>query len=260
MRNICLLGGFLLFACSANSYQPVPLSDPLSDHAAGDSSSFVKLRSLDQLINTKERYWPFILELKEKATNVVEILPKDNARSDSALYRAQVTTRSPMGAVIYETGGILIDHGWIRILGGGGTRLNRGMPEWNKGKSFNEYGQAPGFYLVADDVLGGFFAVNGGAFGADTKGKVYYFAPDTREWEMMNVTFGEFLSFCFCGDIAKFYGTYRWKGWQEDVKKLDPDYGISCFPFLFTVEGSDIEKVSRMPVPIKELWDFQFAQ
>ena len=29
----------------------------------------------------------------------------------------QMPTSSPMGAVIYETGGILIHHGWLRILG-----------------------------------------------------------------------------------------------------------------------------------------------
>ena len=37
-----------------------------------------------------------------------------------------------MGAVIFETGGILIDEGWLRILGSGHPRLPRSLPDWNK--------------------------------------------------------------------------------------------------------------------------------
>jgi hypothetical protein len=40
-----------------------------------------------------------------------------------------------MGAIIYETGGLLVDNGWIRILGSGHKKLDRNLPEWNKGKS-----------------------------------------------------------------------------------------------------------------------------
>ena len=35
----------------------------------------------------------------------------------------QMPTSSPMGAVIYETGGILIHYGWLRILGSGSFKL-----------------------------------------------------------------------------------------------------------------------------------------
>lgn len=42
---------------------------------------------------------------------------------ETALLATQVTTRSPMGAVVYHTGGILVDHGWIRILGAGECKL-----------------------------------------------------------------------------------------------------------------------------------------
>ncbi len=63
-----------------------------------------------------------------KATNPVEVLPPVEANRKSALVAIQVTTRSPMGAIIYETGGILVDHGWIRILGSGCQRLPRSLP------------------------------------------------------------------------------------------------------------------------------------
>ena len=41
--------------------------------------------------------------------------------------------RSPLGAVVYETGGILVDGGWLRILGSGNARLTRTLPGWNAG-------------------------------------------------------------------------------------------------------------------------------
>ena len=40
----------------------------------------------------------------------------------------------------------------------------------------------PSDLLVADDVLGGFFAINGGAFAGEA-GNVFYYAPGSGEWE-----------------------------------------------------------------------------
>jgi hypothetical protein len=38
-----------------------------------------------------------------------------------------------MGAIVYHTGGLLIDHGWLRILGGGGhPRTQRSLMSWNR--------------------------------------------------------------------------------------------------------------------------------
>lgn len=82
------------------------------------SAQTVKFRSLDELIDPKETAWKEIHGWANEAKNTVEILPKNNANAKKALYDAQVSTRSAMGAVIYETGGILIDNGWLRILGG----------------------------------------------------------------------------------------------------------------------------------------------
>ncbi len=85
-----------------------------------------------------------------------------------------------MGAIAYSTGGILVDEGWIRILGIGSS-CPVVCPSGTKGRSFKEYGEKAPFYLIADDAIGGFFALNGGGLGSDA-GKVYYLAPDTLEW------------------------------------------------------------------------------
>lgn len=214
-----------------------------------------KMKTLVELINTQDPGWDLVKQWIKEAKNNMEVLPKDSKRADNALYESQVTTRSPMGAVIYETGGILVDNGWIRILGSGCKQFDRSLMDWNKGKSFTKLGDQLRYLLIADDVIGGFFAINAGAFGQTDIGKVFYFAPDNLKWESIGLSYSNFLIFCFSGDIKKFYDGFQWAGWKKDMKTVDGNQGISCFPFLFTEEGKDINEVSRKVVPIQELWD-----
>lgn len=206
-------------------------------------------RPLKELINTQDPSWPFVTAWIKEAKNKVQVLPKDEARADSALLAAQVTTRSPMGAVIYETGGILVDNGWLRILGSGCPRLDRDLMGWNKAKQ-------NGFLLVADDVLGGFFAINAGAFGSESLGKIFYFAPESLHWQATNKTYSDFLVFCFSGNLSDFYHGLRWKGWEQEIGALTGNQGIMSYPFLFTKEGKNLAKNKRGIVPIAELWNF----
>ena len=89
-------------------------------------------RSLKELINTKESAWPRVQSLIKEAKNNVEVLPASDPARSNALVATQVTTRSPMGAIVYESGGMFIDHGWLRILGSGNPKLPRSLPEWNR--------------------------------------------------------------------------------------------------------------------------------
>jgi len=75
------------------------------------------MRQVEELINKTDPGWIFVDEWIKSAKNKVEILSVDTTKAKDALYKTQVTTRSPMGAIIYMTGGLLIDDGWIRILG-----------------------------------------------------------------------------------------------------------------------------------------------
>jgi hypothetical protein len=153
------------------------------------------------------------------------------------------------------TGGLLIDNGWIRILGSGSEKLNRTLPDWNRGKSFKEFGDAPTFLLIADDAIGGFYLLNGGGLGKDL-GKIYYFSPDDLEYEPLDITYTEFLQFCFDGDLDKFYEGKRWTTWRNEVSQLDGDKVFNFYPFLWTKEGKDINKISRNVVPVEEQYSF----
>ena len=211
----------------------------------------MNMRATNELINTTEPAWEFVKQWVDSAVNPVEVLPVDTLKAKDALYHTQVTIRSPMGAIIYMTGGLLIDHGWIRILGSGSPKLTRALPDWNKGKSFENFGEPPGFLLIADDAIGGFFLLNGGSLGSDM-GKVYYWSPDNLQYEPLNLSYTEFLDFCLNGNLEQFYKGYRWTNWRTDVATLSGDEVFSFFPYLWTVEGKDPEKTTRKPVPIEE--------
>lgn len=210
-----------------------------------------KMQSVDKLINKTDPGWKLVESWIKTATNKVEILPVDVVKAMDALYKTQVTTQSPMGAIVFMTGGLLIDDGWIRILGSGNAKFNRTLPDWNKGKSFKEFGETPSFLIVADDAIGGFYLLNGGGLGTDL-GKMYYFSPDNLEYEPLDITYSEFLQFCFYNDLDKFYDGNRWKGWREEVSKLKGDEVFNFYPFLWSKEGSDIDKNSRKVIPVEE--------
>lgn len=210
-----------------------------------------KMHPLNELINTEDPGWSLVEEWIQSAKNKVEILQTDKLKAEDALYKMQVTTRSPMGSIVYMTGGILIDDGWIRILGSGSDRLNRSLPDWNKGKTITDFGQPTPYLLIADDAIGGFFMLNGGGLGNDI-GKVYYFAPDNLEFEPLDLTYSEFLSFCFNNDLNEFYEDYRWKNWKSDVKKLKGDNVYSFYPYLWTKEGKYINNNSKKEISCEE--------
>lgn len=213
------------------------------------------MRQVDELINNTNPGWSIVEEMMKSAKNKIEVLPVNPSKSEDALFKTQVTTRSPMGAIVYHTGGILVDDGWIRILGSGNTKLNRTLPDWNKGKSFKEFGEAPSFLLVADDAIGGFFILNGGFLGEDL-GKIYYFSPDNLEYEALDITYTEFLDFCFNNDLDQFYQGSRWENWRSEVSKISGDQVFGFYPFLWTQEGKDINKNSRKLIPIDEQYNF----
>ncbi len=158
-----------------------------------------------------------------------------------------------MGAIVHQTGGLLIDRGWIRILGAGCDRLPLSQPDWNLGRSVLQFGDQASFWLVGWDVLGGQFAINGGGIGTNP-GKLYYFAIDTLEWEEMEFGFSDFIWWCLTGDLEKFYGGFRWAGWQDEVASLAGDQVIGFYPFL-SAQAESIDDRHRKPVPVTEVFE-----
>ena len=84
----------------------------------------------------------------------MKILSCDESRAQSELLGLQVTTYSPMEALVYGCGGIVIDSGWLRLLGSVCEQMKCGIYSFNLGKSFSEIGQMSSYLLVANDILG----------------------------------------------------------------------------------------------------------
>ena len=69
-----------------------------------------------------------------------EILLRDESRAQGKLLGLQVVTRSSMGALVYRYGGIVMNGGWLRLLGSGCEQMKRGIYSFNLGKNFSEAG------------------------------------------------------------------------------------------------------------------------
>jgi len=205
-------------------------------------------RELDELIVTHDPAIDLVKQWVRDAEVPCELLPPGPEREDALLY-LQVTTHSTLGALAYDTGGLIIDHGWLRFLGSGHAKLPRTLHDWNSTRTDGA------FYLVGDDAAGGFFALNGGAFGDDL-GSVYYWAPDNLEWESLNAGLTDILSAFVTSYLGDFYKSLRWSTWREDIQNLSGDRCFFFFPFLWTREGS-LEGSDRSTVPISELWSLK---
>lgn len=176
------------------------------------------MKSLEELVD-KQSAWLILRDWFTQATNHYEILASYPEDAGSCLVGMQLSTRSPLGAIVYETGGIFIDHAWLRILGSGNEKLPRGLFDWNFGKTFKQSGEQPSHLLIADDAIGGYFAINAGGIGSEI-GKIYYHHPKNKNWENTNLTYSEFLGWALAGDLDDFYNALRWDTWQADIAKL----------------------------------------
>jgi len=212
-------------------------------------------RSLAELTSTDEPAWPKVQQWIAEAKNDVVVVPVDRAFGERALVDLQVTVRSPMGAIVYHSGGLLVDHGWLRILGSGGPALPRSLPDWNVGRTVEQLGEQFPVLLVADDAVGGFFAVNGGAFDGPP-GNVFFFDPCFLEWVDLGGGYTHFLLFALSGDLESFYTMMRWPTWRDEVEGLSGDTVVNVFPFL-CADGPPLAERSRKPVPISQQWSFQ---
>jgi hypothetical protein len=213
-------------------------------------------QDLEQLIDREDPAWPLVQEWVAGATNPVIVLPPSDPHRSNTLLDLQISTQSTLGSIAYESGGIVVDNGWLRILGSGHPRLTRSVTEWNKAIWGDNEDDYP-FYLIADDAVGGFYALDSGVLG--NAESVFYFAPDTLEWEDTDQGYTDFIDFCFSGDLQKYYGSMRWSNWREEVSVLNGDDCISVVPplaFKLEEELDPIDVRQRSIVSVYELYDF----
>lgn len=217
-----------------------------------------RMRTVEELTATSDPAWP-ALETALLSNPQINILPVSAAVGRDSLYRLQVSTRSRLGALALHTGGLLVDDGWLRVLGGGGER---GLPSLAEVNGLPGDEQAPAALVVGYDVLGGRFEVNGpdpATIGRPGEpGEVCYFGPDTLEWESLGAGHGAWLSWVAEGGTGQFYESLRWPGWQEETRGLPLSHGMTVYPFLWSREAhQDLAGTTRRPAPMAELFSLQ---
>jgi hypothetical protein len=135
-----------------------------------------------------------------------------------------------MGALARHTGGLLVDDGWLRVLGGGDER---GLPSLAQANGLPGDEQPPAALMVGHDVLGGRFEVNGPDPAATGRpgnpGEVCYFGPDTLAWESLGAGHGAWLSWIAGGGITEFYQALRWPTWRAEIRDLPLTHGITVY-------------------------------
>jgi hypothetical protein len=200
------------------------------------------VRSLTDLVELHDPAWPEIEAAIAAAPYRAVVLARDPQRADEELLRLQVTTRSWLGAVVHHSGGLVIDHGWLRVLGSG-----------NDEHHLVSLGQAndnlAGGIIVAQDVLGGQFAWMPNA-GNPT---IWYLAPDTLSWEDCERGYGDWLAALIGGGTTAFYEDLRWPGWARETESCRLDQAINVLPPLWTRQGKDVGAASRRPIPMSEM-------
>jgi hypothetical protein len=202
-------------------------------------------RSWRELVDEGDDAIALVRQWAAAAPFDVEILPCAATAGQRALETLQVSTRSPLGALAFHTGGLLIDNGWLRVLGGGCDRLPRAIDAWN-GIGQGQHRLAQGL-LIADDAAGGFFA------WFNQPRTIHYLAPDTLRWEDLGRGYSDWLVAMLSVGLSRFYAELRWEGWQAEAGRLDGSSAMSFQPFLWS-KGPPIGQRSRRPAPVEELW------
>ncbi|AKO45396.1 DUF2625 family protein [[Haemophilus] ducreyi] len=201
------------------------------------------MKTLEQLLS-KQSAWLILRDWFAQTRNHYQILASYPENANQTLVSLQLSTHSLLGAIVYETGGIFIDYGWLRILGSGNEKLARGLFDWNFGETFKQSGEQPGYLLIADDAVGGYFAINAGALG-DNMGEIYYHHPIAKQWQSLKLTYSEFLGWALSDDLIDFYQDLRWQNWQADIADLQGHQVL------------DLE--SKIPVSIERHYQSVFA-
>lgn len=201
------------------------------------------------MINIDNNLWIEINKMFISSNRQLVINSDELERGIKSLDILQITSKSALDSIVLNTSGIVIDN-WIRILGHE-SNVNKGIVSYNSIGKDGVATKVDKMLIIADDVVGGLFALNAGKF-TEKIGEVWYFAPDTLEWESLEMKYSEFIAWTAQGNVDEFYRTIRWSTWREDCKKVKFNEAILIYPFLWSNE-IQLEKSDKKIVPTEEL-------
>ena len=201
------------------------------------------MKPLHELINHEESALPLVQSWAAGAKTACEVLPPSGTLRRRAA--------SPAGHHPLAHGRGRPRHGrpahrWrpAARAGIGTPRLTRDIASWNAGRS-------NGFLLIADDAVGGFFAINGGGL----RGRGRPVLPGARH-PGMGTAGTELHRLPALGAGRRTGGVLRRAALARLADRCagpGGDQGFSFYPFLWTREGSPSTS-SRKAVDVAELY------
>lgn len=195
-----------------------------------------------------KQLWNELLNMINSSKSEIRQIEGEQAVGDKIVKELSLNENTTLATIIYGTAGLTINK-CIRILGQGNTELQSiceindiidGVPTKIKG-----------FLIVATDIFGGIYAMNVEEIDGSI-GQIFYFAPDTLEWDPLDMKYSQFLYWAVNGNTDEFYETMKWSDWEKYADLTNFNQGILIYPFLWSKEIV-IETASKKIVPFVEL-------
>ena len=132
-------------------------------------------------------------------------------------------------------------NGYLKILG---NDSENGFIYCNElfSKCYN-----PDRCLIAYDIFGGLFAIN-----IEKLNSIEYFAPDTLEWEDLEIDYKEFLYWEMTNQLDTFYQELIAPDLLTLDLSLEKNEVVLTYPFIWSMEYTPSGAVRKI-VPFKEL-------
>jgi len=182
-----------------------------------------------ELLTVSDPAWPELHARIVGGRNGAVLLPYDPLMAKSCLEGIQAPVSTILGALSYHVGGLLIDSGWLRVLGCGHPELRGSLLSWNGKGGAGGFPGIAGAVIIGHDVLGGVFAVNGGGpFGQPAE--VNYFDPAEGRWAPLELRYPAWVAWALDGDLGQLYADRRWDDWDRDLGGLTGDQAIVRTP------------------------------
>jgi len=195
--------------------------------------------------------WGTIKEIICKSKSEIIIFEGSIENGKNECEKLNIPCNSVLASVVINCNGIYIDN-WIRILGQGNEKQN-GIMYYN---TIIDDSCLDGMFIVANDVLGGIYAINLSRYVIE-KNMIWYFAPDTLEWESIGMKYFDFIAWTAQNNVNEFYESMRWNNWRKDCKDVEFNKGYLIYPFLWAKE-CDINNASKKIVLFDELMNLNF--
>lgn len=195
-----------------------------------------------------KKLWKELNNMLENSKSNIKHIGGDPSIGFSAVEELKLNENTTLATIILYVAGLTINK-CLRILGQGNDEL-QGICQVNEVKNGTPT-KIKGFLIVATDIFGGIYAMNIDEIDGKV-GQIFYFAPDTLEWESLEMKYSQFLYWAVNGNTEEFYSSMKWSDWEKYADETGFDQGILIYPFLWSKE-IEIESATKKIVPFVEL-------